>query len=65
MRRELLDVEELVTTLPQMPNEVDQRDLRGVADAVEHRLGKECSVQRHSIDAAGQFAAAQAKAVKA
>src|SRR6266436_5757454 len=56
MRREPLRIKENEAALPQMLDQTEQRDLRGVADMMEHRFAEECAADRDTVKAARQFA---------
>src|SRR5262249_46337528 len=50
-----LDVEQLKAALAQVFDQADQRHLRGIAPAREHRLAGEQAADRDTVDAASQF----------
>ncbi len=53
-----LGVEQAEAAGPQPRHEVDERDLRGVALAVEHALAEEGAAEPHAVEAADQPAVA-------
>src|SRR5262249_59314926 len=50
-----LDVEQLKAALAQVFDQADQRHLRGIAPAREHRLAGEQAADHDTVDAASQF----------
>src|SRR5215470_9247540 len=55
MLRDVLRVEQLEPALDQPGHQMNQRDLRGIAGAVEHALAEEGAPEAHTIEAADQI----------
>src|SRR3954469_4140173 len=56
MRRHELRVEQPVAAEPQARDEMNQRDLAGIADPAEHALAEKRSAERHPVQPADQLA---------
>jgi len=56
-RREHLDVEQHEALLAQVVDQVEQSDLRGVADLVEHGFPRKETAHRHPVNSADELAA--------
>src|SRR6185437_16864186 len=58
VRRKLLNVEQFVAARFEVSQQMDQGDLRSVANAVEHRLCREQSAHGDAVSSARQLAIA-------
>src|SRR3954452_15377892 len=56
MRRHELRVEEKIAAEPQARDEMNQRDLAGIADPAEHALAEKRRAERYPVQPADQFA---------